>query len=454
MKIKMQKKHAGDLQPVAGNGLLDRRLFLKTGLTFSVATLAASAIPKVLAADENQPPVDPASPPWMHEPGAPFSIYGTPSKYEDQVVRFPTANRTVAGNGVSWTPLHKLEGIITPSGLHFERHHNGVPQIDPAQHKLLIHGLVKNPSFFTIENLLRYPMQSRICFVECGGNSNAGWNKSPSKSEAGYFHGLVSNSEWTGVPLATVLNEVGVTDKAKWLIAEGADAFAMNISIPLEKAMQDGMLALYQNGERLRPENGYPLRLILPGWEGVLNVKWLRRLKATDKPIMARNETSRYTELQPDGKARMFTFVMEAKSLITSPSANMILKEPGLYQIIGLAWTGHGKIKKVEVSADGGETWADAELQEPVLSQSFTRFRIPWQWNGKPAILKSRATDETGYVQPERDKLIAERGRHGFFHYNAIVTWQIDEQGVVNHIYDEKDIAETVDDISIDTGWD
>ncbi len=443
-----------DLQSIAGNGLLDRRLFLKTGLTFSVATLAASAVPKVISAKDIDSPIDPANPPWLHEPGAPFSIYGTPSKYEDEVVRFPTANRDVSGNGVSWTPLHKLEGTITPSGLHFERHHNGVPQVDPAQHKLLIHGLVRNPSFFNIEDLLRYPMQSRICFVECGGNSNAGWNKSPAKAEAGYFHGLVSCSEWTGVPLATILNEVGVTEKAKWLITEGADAFAMNISIPIEKAMQDGMLALYQNGERIRPENGYPLRLILPGWEGVLNVKWLRRLKATDKPIMARNETSRYTELQPDGKARMFTFVMEAKSLITSPSANMILKQPGLYQITGLAWSGRGKIKEVEVSADGGKSWAEAELQEPVLSQSLTRFRVPWQWNGKPAILKSRATDETGYVQPERDKLIAERGRHGFFHYNAIVTWKIDEEGVVNHIYDEKDITKTTDDISIDSGWD
>ena len=213
-------------------------------------------------------------------------------------------------------------------------------------------------------------MTSRICFVECGGNSNAGWNKSPSRAEAGYFHGLVSNSEWTGVPLATVLNEVGINKKAKWLIAEGADAFAMNMSIPLEKAVADGMLALYQNGERIRPENGYPLRLILPGWEGVLNVKWLRRLKATDKPIMARNETSKYTELLPSGKARLFTMVMEAKSLITSPSANMVLKDPGLYQITGLAWSGRGKIKKVEVSADGGKTWADAQLQEPILAPS------------------------------------------------------------------------------------
>lgn len=454
MKKDVEIPGSNYLQPVAGNGLLDRRLFLKSGLTFSVATFAASKIPAVFAADENQQPVDPASPPWMHESGAPFSLYGMPSRYESDVVRYPTANQTVKGNGVSWTPLHKLEGMITPNGLHFERHHNGVPQIDPQQHRLLVHGLVNNPSFFTMDSLLRYPMQSRICFVECGGNSNAGWNKLPSRSEAGYFHGLVSCSEWTGVPLATVLNETGITKKAKWLIAEGADAFAMNISIPVEKAMQDGLLALYQNGERLRPENGYPLRLIIPGWEGVLNVKWLRRLKATDRPIMARNETSRYTELLPSGKARMFTFVMEAKSLITSPSANMILKQPGLYQITGLAWSGRGKIKKVEVSADGGKSWAEAELQEPVLSQAFTRFRIPWRWDGKPAILKSRATDETGYVQPERNKLVAERGRHGFFHYNAIVIWQVDENGAVNHIYDEKDVTKTTDDISIDTGWD
>ncbi len=346
-----------------------------------------------------------------------------------------------------------MEGTITPNGLHFERHHNGVPQIDPEHHRLLIHGLVNNPSFFTVNDLLRYPMQSRICFIECGGNSNAGWNKSPSRAEAGYFHGLVSCSEWTGIPLATLFDEVGLNRKAKWLIAEGADAFAMNISIPIEMAMDGGLLALYQNGERIRPENGYPLRLVLPGWEGVLNVKWLRRLKATDKPIMARNETSKYTELLPSGKARMFTFAIEAKSLITSPSANMLLKEPGLYQITGLAWSGRGRIKQVEVSADGGKTWAEAQLQEPVLPQSFTRFRIPWQWNGKPVVLKSRAIDETGYVQPEREQLVAERGRQGFFHYNAIVSWEVDEDGVVNHIYDEK-TTENNDTINIDTGWD
>lgn len=389
----------------------------------------------------------------MKAPGQPFSTYGKPSPFEDEVVRYPAANSQVSGNGSSWTPLHDLEGTITPNGLHFERHHNGVPQIDPGKHQLLVHGQVSQALNFSIDNLLRYPMQSKICFLECGGNSNAGFNKRPVGATAGYFHGLVSCSEWTGVPLSLVLEEAGVKKDATWLIAEGADAFAMNISIPMEKAMDDAMLALYQNGERLRPENGYPLRLILPGWEGVMNVKWLRRLTASKAPVMARNETARYTELLPSGKARLFTMVMEAKSLITSPSSGMFLKHPGLYQISGLAWSGSGKVQKVEVSADGGESWAEAALQEPVLDKSFTRFRIPWRWDGGNAELKSRVTDETGYRQPERRELIASRGRHGFFHYNAIVSWQVDRDGYVTHVYDE-DGNEESDSISLDAAWD
>lgn len=437
---------------VAGNGLLDRRLFLKKGIQFgAITTLASAAAQPLQAATDTD--FNPARPPWMNKPGDPFSIYGTPSKYEDRVVRFPTQNEAVPGNGVSWTPLHLMEGTITPNGLHYERHHNGVPQIDPAKHKLLIHGLVNKDLFFSMDDLLRYPMQSRICFIECGGNSNAGWNSSPSRSEAGYFNGMASNSEWTGIPLSVLLNEVGVKKDAKWIIAEGADAFNMQMSIPIEKAMDDALLAIYQNGEKIRPENGYPLRLVLPGWEGVLNVKWLRRLKVTNRPVMARNETSRYTELLPSGKARQFTFFIEAKSLITSPSAHMLLKKPGLYQVTGLAWSGRGKISKVDVSADGGKTWAEAELQEPVLDRAFTRFRMPWQWNGKPAILKSRATDETGYVQPERTELVKQRGKHGFFHYNAIINWQVDEDGFVSHVYD-KDEQQTPSEISIDSGWD
>ncbi len=437
---------------VADNGLLDRRLFLKKGLQFGAITALASTYSQTASADEKEA-FNPARPPWMNKPGEPFSIYGSPSTYEDRVVRFPTQNEAVPGNGVSWTPLHLMEGTITPNGLHYERHHNGVPQIDPAKHKLLIHGLVNSNRFFTMADLLRYPMQSKICFIECGGNSNAGWNSSPSRSEAGYFNGMASNSEWTGIPLSVLLDEIGVKKNAKWIIAEGADAFNMQMSIPLEKAMNDALLAVYQNGEKIRPENGYPLRLVLPGWEGVLNVKWLRRLKLTDRPVMARNETSRYTELLPSGKARQFTFHIEAKSLITSPSAHMLLKQPGLYQITGLAWSGRGKIKKVDVSADGGKSWAEAELQEPVLDRAFTRFRLPWYWNGKQAVIKSRATDETGYVQPERTELVKKRGKHGFFHYNAIINWQIDEDGFVSHVYDQ-DEQSSSSDISIDSGWD
>jgi sulfane dehydrogenase subunit SoxC len=411
--------------PVAGNGLLDRRLFLKHGLL-----LGALAVPAHAQADAGE-----ARPKWMREPGRPFSNYGQPSLQERQVVRWIAANRAVAGNGVSWTPLHLLEGTLSPSGLHFERHHNGVPDIPLDAHRLLIHGRVRRSLTFSVADLARYPLQSRILFVECGGNSNAGWNKEPLQTRAGFMHGLASCSEWTGVPLSLLLDEAGVDGDAAWVIAEGADAAAINASLPLAKAMDDCFVALYQNGERIRPENGYPLRLVVPGWEGILHVKWLRRLEVSTAPTMARNETARYTELMPDGSARMFTFVMEAKSLVTSPSPGEVLREKGVYEVRGLAWSGRGRVSRVDVSADGGRSWAPAQLQEPILPQAFTRFRIPWKWDGQPAVLKSRATDETGYVQPERERLVAERGRNGSFHYNGIVAWAVDEQGEIEHVY-------------------
>ncbi len=445
-----------DKYRVAGNGLLNRRLFLKKGIQFGTfSTLAStSASGQQMREYVTTAASNPARPEWMRQMGAPFSTYGMPSIYENRVLRFPTQNASVPGNGVSWTPLHAMEGAITPNGLHYERHHNGIPQIDPKKHRLLIHGLVEKALMFSIDDLLHYPMQSRICFIECGGNSNAGWNKQPSRAEAGYFNGLVSCSEWTGIPLSTLLNESGLRKKAKWIIAEGADAFAMQISIPLEKILDDCLLALYQNGERIRSENGYPVRLIVPGWEGVSHVKWLRRINVTDRPVMARNETARYTELQPSGKARMFTFVMDVKSLITAPSANMILKQKGLYQITGLAWSGRGKIRQVDVSTDGGTTWAASTLQPPVLDRAFTRFRIPWHWDGKPTTIKSRAIDEMAYMQPERSELVKRRGRHGFFHYNAIINWHIDSDGVVSHVYDNDNVTSTGEDIDIDSGWD
>ncbi len=414
-----------DLTPVAAGGLLDRRLFLKQGLAFSAVVLSADA----LATAEHMRPES------SKTAGEAFSNYGLPSKYERETIRWTVANSNADGNGVAWTPLQDLEGSITPNGLHFERHHNGVPDIDPQQHQLLIHGLVNKALIFNLEQLLQYPMLSRMCFIECGGNSNAGWRTEPIQTKLGYFHGMVSCSEWTGVPLRLLLNEAKLKGRAKWLVAEGADASLMNVSLPLDKALKDCFIALYQNGERIRPENGYPLRLIVPGWEGVVNVKWLRRLHITNRPVMARNETSKYTELMPSGTARQFTFVMEAKSVITKPSFGHKLTRHGLYQISGLAWSGRGKIKAVEVSADGGKTWALAELQTPVLSQCFTRFRIPWQWQGETVILQSRAIDETGYVQPTRAALVAQRGTHGYFHYNAIVSWKIATNGEISHVY-------------------
>ncbi|MFH1814313.1 MAG: sulfite dehydrogenase [Pseudomonadota bacterium] len=409
----------------AAEDRLDRRRFLKQGAALAGATTAtgAMAVP---------PGIDL---PWLHVPGQPFSAYGKPSPHERYTARRIGANRAVAGNGVSFTPLEDLEGTITPNGLHFERHHNGVPQIDPAQHRLVVHGRVRQPLSFDVKSLLRYPMHSQLLFIECGGNSNAGWHAEPIQRPAGSVHGLVSCAEWTGVPLSILLDEAGVDPEASWVIAEGADAGAMNMSIPLGKMRDDCLIGLYQNGERLRPENGYPMRLIVPGWEGVLHVKWLQRLEVADQPVMSRNETSKYTELLPSGKARQFTFTMGCKSLITTPSHGQTLRQPDVYQISGLAWSGHGRIARVEVSADNGRQWIDAALQSPALPRCFTRFRLPWRWDGKPAVLKSRATDEAGNVQPERAALIAERGRAGYFHYHAIVAWAVEDDGLVSHIY-------------------
>lgn len=429
-KARSAEAGTGEAEPhaVAGGGLLHRRVLLQRGLVLASATVAGGAAAQ---ADKNAA----TRPPWMRVPGAPFSGYGQPSRHEAALVRTIAGNRMLPGNGVSWTPLEELEGMLTPSGLHFERHHNGVPQIDPKQHRLLIHGLVKQPLQFDVEALKRYPMRSHLGFIECGGNSNAGWHPEPIQRRVGGFHGLVSCNEWTGVPVSALLNEAGLDAKAAWAVAEGADAFAMNVSLPIVKLMDDAIVALYQNGEPVRPEHGYPLRLVVPGWEGVLNVKWLRRLHLSAEPLMARNETAKYTELQPDGKARQFTFVMEAKSLITSPSPGLSLHGPNVYEIRGLAWSGRGRIRKVEVSADGGRSWATAALQDPVLPRCFTRFRAAWRWDGQPAVLKSRATDETGHVQPERKALVEQRGLNGYFHYNAIVAWAVDAEGSLSHVY-------------------
>ena len=410
---------------------LSKRSFLKRGAALIAAVgLSGRRITNAVAEE----PLE--IPPWMKSPGAGFNEYGVPSRYEKPVTRTLIRSQPgTTGSGAARTPLEALEGTITPSGLHFERSHSGVPDIDPARHRLLIHGMVQRPLTFTIDALLRYPRISRVHFIECSGNSQVLYQPAPPTLTAGQTHGLVSCSEWTGVPLRLLLEEAGADPTAPWILAEGADAAAMSRSIPMAKAMDDAILALFQNGERLRPENGYPVRLFLPGWEGNMSVKWLRRLKLVAAPVMTKDETSRYTDLQSDGKSLMFTYPMEVKSVITRPSHGMTLPGAGLHQISGIAWSGHGTIRKVEVSTDGGKTWREAPLVAPVLPRALTRFRLPWKWDGAATVLKSRATDDTGTIQPERETFIGEHGNNAIFHYNGIQAWSVAANGEVKHVY-------------------
>src|SRR5438132_10709020 len=313
----MDKKRlaTGLPEPAAGNGLLDRRGLFGAAATGSLAALISR--PGVAAAGEL------AVEPWMQEPGSPFVGYGQPSRFEAKVVRVFTTAPATTGTGASRTPHHLLNGTITPNGLHFERHHSGIPDIDPDAHRLLIHGLVKRPLIFTLEALGRYPMETRIAFIECGGNSGALYQKEPAQLDLQASHGLLSCAEWTGVRLALLLEEAGVEPQAQWLLAEGADAAGMSRSVPM-KAVDEALVALYQNGERVRPSNGYPLRLLLPGYEGNMNVKWLRRIKLTEGPTMTKDETSKYTILLPDGKSLQFVFPIETKSVITHPSPGLM----------------------------------------------------------------------------------------------------------------------------------
>src|SRR4249920_3706085 len=339
--------------------------------------------------------------------GIPLGPYGERSPFEKSV-RFTRESKTPE-TGSSFTPLQDSVGTLTPSSLHYERHHAGIPTIDPAQHRLVIHGMVERPISLSMAEIKRLPSVTRTLVLECGGNSAGEW-AATTGPDVQRSYGLVSCSEWTGVPLSLVLARVGVRPGATWVIAEGADACRMERSIPLEKAMKDILLAYGQNGEAIRPAQGYPLRLIIPGWEGNTNVKWLHSLKLTDQAYMARDETSKYSDLMPDGKARIFTYQMEAKSVITFPSGGQTLPGPGVYELTGLAWSGRGRIERVEITTNSGRTWTAAQLHEPRMPIAFTRFRLPWRFDGKPAAMASRAIDESGYVQPTREALVAVRG--------------------------------------------
>jgi len=408
---------------------VNRRALLR-GALYSAGIAAISS--RVARADDG---IGSNAPDWMKTPGRPFSAYGMPSKSQEKVLRILTNLPGRAGTGVSRTPLQLLEGTITPNGLHFERHHNGVPEIDPARHELMIHGMVKRPLAFSVESLMSYPMETHIRFIECAGNSGIFNQPQPAQVTAGELNGLISCSEWTGVKLSTLLSEAGVTSEARWVIAEGADAAAMSRSIPLEKCMDDAIVALFQNGEAIRPEQGYPMRLLLPGFEGNMSVKWLRRLNVTDGPVDARDETSHYTELMPGGKARQFFFPMGAKSAILKPSFGMTMQGAGLHEISGLAWSGAGRIAKVEISTDAGATWAPAQLTDPVLSKALTRFRLAWQWDGRPTTLMSRASDETGDVQQTRAGWLAQYAPGQQYHFNGIQAWRLQADGTVQNVY-------------------
>jgi sulfane dehydrogenase subunit SoxC len=399
-----------------------RRWFLRAGALWSSAVVACRG--------KGGPPAPAPEPRAL---GAAVSGYGSRSRFEKTSRYFNQNTRVPLEEASSRTPLHDTYGIITPSSLHFERHHSGVPEIDPASHSLTIHGLVDRPLEFTVDELKRLPSVSRIHFLECSGNSGSEWRGGSTDSDVQRIHGLTSCSEWTGVPLALLLRECGLRPEATWMLAEGADASKHARSIPIAKCLADAMVAYGQNGEPLRPEQGYPIRLFLPGWEGNSNVKWLRRLKAMDQPAMTREETSKYTDLMADGTARQFTFAMEPKSLITRPSGGDRLNGAGTYDLTGIAWSGRGAIRTVDVTVDGGATWKAAELMTPVLPIAHTRFRWPWRWDGREALIASRCTDDTGYTQPPLPDLIAVRGMNSQYHNNGIQAWKVASDGTITN---------------------
>ena len=419
---------------VAGNGLIDRRALLGQGIV-AVGALAAGAARAAQLENEA----------WSLQFGAITPALQTPSPFEKDVTRILSNPTGEFRTSHARTPHQMLAGTVTPNSLHFSINHCGIPDIDPAKHRLVVHGMVRQPLEFSLEKLARYPLVTRMSFVECAGNSAPMFSNEPVQATAQALHGLVSNAEWTGVPLAILLDEAGIDPNAKWLIAEGADGQLLDRSVPVKKAYDDALVAIYQNGEHLMPGNGYPMRLLLPGYQGNMNVKFLRRLKAVDQPAMSYFETKNYSQVLPGGKTWRFHFLMEVKSFITSPSFGQTLREPGYYTISGVAYSGTGRIQRVMVSADGGKSWGEAALQGPTHPQAFTRFLMPWRWDGQPAILMSRAWDEAGAAQPLRAEFVAARGQtkqpvksaNAFpnQHYNSITSWGIDGKGEIKHVY-------------------
>ncbi len=415
--------HSDDLEyrgMLPRNGLLDRRAFLTVG----AGVLSSAVLPSVLAKQN-----------WESGPGRASSEYGEPSKFSNLKRLRISGHQFAPEAGSSSSPLESMNGALTPNSLHFERHHSGVPDIDPTIHRLNIFGNVRRALSFTYDDLLRYPLVSRILFLECSGNSYANTMSQAIDKTAGEISGLLSCAEWTGIPLRLLLEEAGFDQSSDWIVAEGADAARMNRSLPLSLVLDEAIVALYQNGEPLRGEQGYPMRLFVPGCEGNVSIKWLRSLQVRKGPAHTREETSKYTDLQKDGSALQFSLRMGVKSLITSPSGRMALPGNGVYEVTGLAWSGHGKIRSVEVSADAGLNWTEAEIQSDNEPLRPVRFRVPWRWLGQSAVLQSRATDSSGNIQPTRDEALANSAPGFSYHYNGIQSWGVDKNGRVRNVY-------------------
>jgi len=432
------------VRAVFGEAQAGRRDFVRAAYA---AALAGAAVPAALAQGHPLPTEGgdanilelPAHSKGLGQ-GVATDGYGKPSKYESNVQRRPSPGLTqTAQSSVSFAPLQSLFGIVTPSGLHFERHHQGWWDIDPSRHRLMVNGsddkMLKQPLVFTVDEIMRLPSVSRFHFIECGANTGMEWGN-VAVPTCQYTHGMLSCSEFTGVPLKLLLDMAGVDhQRGRYVLAEGADGASMTRTVPMELIESGEVFVAYgQNGEMLRPENGYPLRLVVPGVQGVSWVKYLRRIEVGDQPYGTKDEAVHYIDLLPGGQHRQYSSTQECKSVVTTPSGGQVLLDPGYYQISGLAWSGRGKVKRVDISVDGGQNWKTARLQGPVMSKCLTRFSLDWVWDGKPAIVQSRAMDETGYVQPSTRQLRAVRGTRSTYHNNAVQSWMVQENGEVKNV--------------------
>ncbi len=425
--------------PSKGSGRTSGAMANRRDMVFGGLAATGAAIAGGASAHAQQEPekVITKLPDWTQSlgQGVDAAPYGMPSKYEADVVRRNVEWLTASPeSSVNFTPLHNLEGIITPNGLCFERHHGGIAEVKPADFRFMINGLVDKPMVFTIDDLKRFPRENKIFFLECAANSGMEW-RGAQLNGCQFTHGMIHNVMYTGVSLKRVLEEAGLKTNAKWVMPEGGDSAGMNRSVPLFKALDDCMLAYAMNGEALRPEQGYPLRLVVPGWEGNMWVKWIRRIEVGDMPWHAREETSKYTDLMENGKARRFTWEMDCKSVITNPSPQAPLAhKKGFTVLSGCAWSGRGTVQRVDVTVDGGKNWHQARIDGPSLDKSMHRFYYEFDWDGSPLLLQSRATDSTGYVQPTKDELRKARGFSSIYHNNGIQTWHIKQNGEVENV--------------------